>query len=81
MAPKKIWPSAPIFHNLTELIIEIPRPASISGIALFKDELKLLTLPTESLNINEKVSIGFLSCKSNIIEPIIMAIINPIKKE
>ena len=46
--------------ELTELIIEIPRPASISGIALFKDELKLLTLPTESLNINEKVSIGFL---------------------
>jgi hypothetical protein len=61
--------------------IKIPRPASISGIALFKDELKLLTLPTESLNINEKVSIGFLSCISNIIEPMIMAIINPIKKE
>ena len=60
-APINICPSAPIFHNLTELIMDIPSPASISGIALFKELLKLFILPTESFSIKENTSIGFLS--------------------
>ena len=56
-------------------------PARINGVALFSEELKLLTLPIESLNIKEKVSIGFLSCANKIIEPIINAIKNPAIKE
>ena len=77
----KIWPSAPIFHSFTVFIIAIPKPARINGVALFNDELKLLTLPIESLNIKEKVSIGFLSCINKIIEPMTNAIKNPAKKE
>jgi|TARA_Y100000748_G_C15358858_1_gene434861 hypothetical protein len=70
-----------MFHNLTELIIDIPSPARIRGIALFKDALRLLMLPTDKRSINENVSIGLLSCRSNIIEPIKIAIKNPIRKE
>jgi hypothetical protein len=81
IAPIKIWPSAPIFHNFTVFMIAIPKPARINGVALFSEELKLLTLPIESLNIKEKVSIGFLSCANKIIEPIINAIKNPAIKE
>ena len=81
MAPRNICPSAPMFHNLTVLIIAIPKPARIRGIALFNDELMLLKLPTESLSIRENTSIGFCPCKIKIIEPIINAIKSPIKKE
>jgi hypothetical protein len=38
-------------------------------------------LPTDKRSINENVSIGLLSCRSNIIEPIKIAIKNPIRKE
>ena len=70
-----------MFHNLTELIMDIPSPARIRGIALFNDALRLLILPTDKRSINENVSIGLLSCMSNIIEPIKIAIINPIRNE
>ena len=70
-----------MFQSLTEFIIDIPSPARISGIALFNDELRLLILPTDSRSINEKVSIGFLSCISSISEPIKIAITKPIRKE
>ena len=70
-----------MFHNLTEFIIEIPKPARINGMALFNDELKLLILPTESFSMSEKTLIGFWSCINRITEPIEIAIINPIKKE
>ena len=50
-----------MFQSFTELIIDIPSPARISGIALFNDELRLFTLPTDNRSINEKVSNGFLS--------------------
>ena len=62
-------------------IIAIPKPARIRGVALFKEELKLFTLPIDNLNISEKVSLGLLSCINKITEPIIRAIRKPTRKE
>ena len=59
----------------------IPKPARIRGVALFKDELRLLTLPIDNLNISEKVSNGFLSWINKMIVPIIRAIKKPNRKE
>ena len=77
----KIWPSAPMFQSFTELIIEMPRPANIRGIALLSELLRLFTLPTDNLSIKEKTSNGFFSCINNIKDPTARAIKNPIKKE
>ncbi len=61
--------------------MDIPSPASMSGIALFKELLKLFILPTESFSIKENTSIGFLSWINKINDPTNNAIIKPIKKE
>ena len=50
-----------MFQSFTVFIMAIPKPARIRGVALFKDELRLLALPIDNLNISEKVSNGFLS--------------------
>ena len=70
-----------MFHNFTEFIIEIPKPASIKGIALFNEELRLLILPTESLSISENTFAGFWSWINKISDPIKKAMNNPIKNE
>ena len=70
-----------MFHNFTEFIIEIPKPASINGIALFNEELRLLILPTESFSISENTFAGFWSWINKISDPIKKAINNPIKNE
>ena len=77
----KIWPSAPMFHSFTELIIEMPSPANIRGIALFSELLRLFTLPIDNLSIKEKTSKGFFSWINNIKDPTARAIKKPIKKE
>mgnify|MGYP007062007628 CR=1 FL=1 len=70
-----------MFHNFTELIMEIPSPASINGVALLSEELMLFMLPTDSRSISEKTSIGFWPWTKRIIEPIVIPTESPIKKE
>ena len=67
--------------NMLAVKIEIPSPASISGIALLSELLRLLMLPIDNLSIKEKTSIGFLSCISKINDPTRSAMMNPIKNE